>query len=83
MSLNSRDRRHRHERRLSTVADVASVPANIEGGELNEFGAVLLELLEARGLDVYDLAERISTMLGAPEISGEDLLDAMTADGEE
>ena len=46
-SLNPRDRRHRHERRLSTVADVASVPADIEGGELNELGAVLLELFLA------------------------------------
>ncbi len=50
---------------------------------MNEFGAVLLELLEARGLDVYDLAERISAMPGAPEISGENLLAVMTADGEE
>ena len=56
-SLTPRDRRHRHERRLSTVADVASVPADIEGEKLNEFGAVLMELLEARALGVYDLAD--------------------------
>jgi hypothetical protein len=33
---------------------------------MNPFGAVLLELLEKRGLDVYDLAEWMSAMPGHP-----------------
>ncbi len=51
---------------------------------MNPFGEVLLELLEARGLSVADLAERISARPEAPEMSEEDLLAVMTAEpGEE
>jgi hypothetical protein len=44
----------------------------------------LLELLEAQGLSVAKLADRISQKPGASEMSGEELLALMTAEpGEE
>ena len=43
-----------------------------------------MEMLEARGMSVEDLAETISQMPEAPEISGDELLAVMTAEpGEE
>lgn len=52
--------------------------------DLNEFGAVLLELLEARGMTVAELAAIISARPEAPEITEEEILATMTAEpGEE
>jgi hypothetical protein len=57
---------------------------SIERRSMNPFGVVLLELLEARGIPVAELVERISQSPGAPEISGDELLAIMTSEpGEE
>jgi hypothetical protein len=55
-----------------------------EEKDLNPFGAALLQLLEARGMSLEDLAEIISARPEAPEISGEDITRIMTSEpGEE
>jgi hypothetical protein len=72
------------------AGEAAQVPAHgqgLAGSEDHQHEPVrtgLLELPKAQGLSVAKLADRISQMSGAPEMSGEELLALMTAEpGEE